>query len=77
MMTQNEIKVPVGRKGRLAVIPTGWIQVTEGLCRKGDKYANTITAKFYEVDPEDVGLPVDGNFDCLIRECLTPKGILK
>ena len=60
-------KVKVGPKGRIAIIPEVWIQVTSGNCKENDRYADTTTARFVPVDKEDIGLPYN-SFDCLIRE---------
>ena len=57
----------VGPKGRHAIIPKGWERVTEGVCRKGDMYAHTVSGKFCVVEEDDIGMPTDA-FDCLIRK---------
>lgn len=62
----NPVTVKVGLKGRVATIPDKWNLVAEGVCCKGDMFANTISGKFQLVESEDVGMPSE-DFDALIR----------
>jgi hypothetical protein len=65
-MTTNE-PIRVGLKGRVVTIPEGHVRVTEGLVKKGDMYANVYSGKLFEVEWDDLDLPVD-TFDCLVRK---------
>lgn len=60
------IRYKVGPRGRLVEIPEGWVVVTRGACKKGDKFACTVTAKFILCEEDDVGMEHD-TFDLLIR----------
>ena len=56
----------VGPRGRLVTIPEGFIKVEEGCAKKGDWFANTVTAYFEMCEDDDVGMEHD-TFDLLIR----------
>lgn len=65
--------VKVGAKQRHVSIPVGWVQVTEGVCKDGDKFCNLRDFHFSLCEADDVGLTYD-NFDLLIRPCTTCGG---
>jgi len=58
--------VKVGPKGRHITIPDGWVVVTSGVCKKGDKFVNCSSWKWSETEEEDWGDEFDF-FECLIR----------
>ena len=57
----------VGPKGRTAVVPEGWHLVARGPVLAGDKYANTVTAKWFDLEPDDMLMQAQ-DFDALIRQ---------
>jgi hypothetical protein len=62
--------IKFGPKEKHLKIPDGYIQVTEGVCKKNDKFANVgnVNSPFWQItDEEDWGNPV-GEFECLIRK---------
>lgn len=60
-------KVKVGPKGRVAVVPDGWHEVTQGITQPGDMFASTVTGEFQLTDEFDAGSPAYA-YDCLIRK---------
>ena len=60
-------RIKVGPRGRLATIPDGWKRVENGLCKKEDMFANTVTGKFQNVEWDDIGCDCK-DFDLLIRK---------
>ena len=57
----------VGPKGRLAIVPDGWQLVPRGPVLTGDRFANTVTGKFQDVEEDD--LVCDASwFDALSRK---------
>ncbi|MCK9460612.1 MAG: hypothetical protein M0R80_13315 [Proteobacteria bacterium] len=58
--------IKVGPKGRHVKIPIGWHRVTEGITNKWDKFADTQTLLFQDVEKDDLEMSWD-DYDCLIR----------
>lgn len=70
VMTDRIVKV--GLKGKYMKIPEGWYRVTEGACKKWDKFADLSCFCFRYVEDDDLDMPAD-TFDCLIRENDSPR----